>query len=746
VEIDNSWSFNNGALEGAGNGWKLGFLPDGGTYPALTRKVTNSIAAYNRASGFTSNDNDNEAVTMQLYDNIVYHNGHSSGYPGISPGFYLYNTVYPDSEELKRVLRNNLGHANEDGPVRIAEGALYTHDHNSWDSSVSVTDEDFVLLPETQEEGFALLSGPRKTDGSLPDLGGYFQIAQGSDLIDAGAVVSGYHCSTVGAHPGQNCKEWYGNAPDMGPFEYTGESQPVCVGSSTQSCSIANGVGSQSRTCVDGVWSSWGSCTLTSCNTGYTQSGNTCVAISCVGSSTQVCSIANGVGSQSRSCVDGVWSSWGTCTVVSCNSCYNQSGNTCVPATCVGSSTQVCSITNGVGSQSRTCSCGVWSAWSTCTLTSCNSCYVPSGNTCVAATCSGSSTQSCSITNGVGSQSRTCSCGAWSSWGTCTVVSCNTGYTPSGNTCVVYTPPAAGSTFIVNHSHTNITAIPVSCINKVKSDLHIAYSHTSHGSQVYTGLQALEQYNSLYAIDTNGVSGQLHFEDYYYNGFAISGACYDLSNCDNGAAGLLGPTRTFLNEARGQDINVILWSWCAIGTHNIPFYLEKMQTIMNEYENGNASHPIPVKFVFITGHAEFGGVGDPADYANTIIRNFVNNQSANAFCKLHQCILFDFSDMENYDPDNIYYLNKRLEDGLQYDCIAPYTSGTKTCTWSDEYLAKYPNSLSANLVNNYIGTCAHSPEDGESPTCKLNCALKGQAAWYMFARMVGWDGVSSTCS
>jgi len=204
IEIDNCWSFSNGALQGAGNGWKLGFLPDGGTYAPLTRKITNSIAAYNRASGFTSNDNNNEAVTMQLYNNLAYHNGYSSGYSGISPGFYLYNTIYSDAEELKRVLRNNLAHANEDGPVRIAEGALYTHSNNSWDSSLTLTDDDFILLPETQEQGFALLTAPRKADGSLPDLGDYFKLVEGSDLINRGMDVG---------------LPYSDSAPDLGPFE-----------------------------------------------------------------------------------------------------------------------------------------------------------------------------------------------------------------------------------------------------------------------------------------------------------------------------------------------------------------------------------------------------------------------------------------------------------------------------------------------------------------------------------------------
>jgi len=50
-------------------------------------------------------------------------------------------------------------------------------------------------------------------------LGDYFKLKQGSDLIDAGTIISGYHCTTEGDHPAENCKEWYGSAPDLGPYE-----------------------------------------------------------------------------------------------------------------------------------------------------------------------------------------------------------------------------------------------------------------------------------------------------------------------------------------------------------------------------------------------------------------------------------------------------------------------------------------------------------------------------------------------
>jgi hypothetical protein len=104
------------------------------------------------------------------------------------------------------------------------------------------------------------LYAPRKADGSLPDIT-FGHLAAGSDLIDKGVIILGLSYS--------------GSAPDLGAFEYSGSA--TCTGSTTQSCTITNGVGSQSRTCNAGVWSSWGACTLVSCNSGYIPSGNTCV-------------------------------------------------------------------------------------------------------------------------------------------------------------------------------------------------------------------------------------------------------------------------------------------------------------------------------------------------------------------------------------------------------------------------------------------------------------------------------------
>ncbi|MGV8171743.1 MAG: LamG-like jellyroll fold domain-containing protein [Candidatus Woesearchaeota archaeon] len=213
-----------------------------------------------------------------------------------------------------------------------------------------------------------------------------------------------------------------------------------------KSCSISGGTGFVSSNCSSGV-SSTGSCIVYSCYSGYFKSGNSCIPFNCSGPATQNCTVANGFGSQSRTCSAGVWSSWGVCTVTSCNANYVKgvSNTSCVLSSCSGSATQNCTVGVGAcrrfGVQSRTCSNNVWSAWSSCSVVA----GTPISEVCdnVDNDCDGSvdealtATQSCNVTNGFGSQSRTCNSGVWSSWGVCIVTSCNANYVISGNnTCI----------------------------------------------------------------------------------------------------------------------------------------------------------------------------------------------------------------------------------------------------------------------------------------------------------------------
>ena len=71
VETDSCWSFNNGKLGAGGHGYKLGFVRE--AILPLQRLVKNCVAAYNRQTGFTTNDNGSAyCQSVNLYNNTSY--------------------------------------------------------------------------------------------------------------------------------------------------------------------------------------------------------------------------------------------------------------------------------------------------------------------------------------------------------------------------------------------------------------------------------------------------------------------------------------------------------------------------------------------------------------------------------------------------------------------------------------------------------------------------------------------------
>ena len=89
--------------------------------------------------------------------------------------------------------------------------------------------------------------------------------------------------------------------------------------------------------------------------------------------------------------------------------------------------------------------------------------------------------------------------------------------------------------------------------------------------------------------------------------------------------------------------------------------------------------------------------------------------------RAHDKILFDFADIERYDPDGTDFLDLGTNDNCDY-------SGGN---WAIEWCSANPGSdLCASC------SCAHSQP--------LNCNLKARAFWWMMARLAGWNPVITT--
>ena len=109
---------------------------------------------------------------------------------------------------------------------------------------------------------------------------------------------------------------------------------------------------------------------------------------------------------------------------------------------------------------------------------------------------------------------------------------------------------------IIDHNCAQLSPIPESAILQARDNLHIAYGHTSHGSQLTEGMTALANQNSnligwkgdIYYWDHN-VTGCLDIHDYFREG--------DLGH--NGDTQWATDTRDYLdNDPDGVNVNLNL--------------------------------------------------------------------------------------------------------------------------------------------------------------------------------------------
>lgn len=271
--------------------------------------------------------------------------------------------------------------------------------------------------------------------------------------------------------------------------------------------------------------------------------------------------------------------------------------------------------------------------------------------------------------------------------------------------------------FIVDHNDAELSSISTAEIARAKERLHIVYQHTSHGSQLITGMSALASfpsYGDLYAWSDTGEEGALDLDDY-----GIPDGSSDLSTGDsvdgNGDTPWVVGTRALLDDSENAHVNVVMWSWCSINGHDAQRYVDNMEKLVEEYPQ--------VDFVFMTGHAE----GDGEDMTENGVH--YNNELIRAHCRENNRLLFDFADIEAHDPDGSYYWDKNMSDNLDYD------GGN----WAEEWIAANPTSdwsllTTGEGVDGFDGTsgCAHSDSPQEA---NLNCVRKGAAAWHLFTRL-----------
>jgi len=197
--LEHCWSFCNGYLsngspslpDGDGNGFKMGGSDNKDL--AHTMVLRNCLAFDNRVKGYDQNNNKG---SMTLLNCTAYRNGTN------------YSINQPlDSGQTVTVM-NCVALGAYGSLAASAEQAT-----NSWMNPFSVSTVDFISIDTNGARG------PRKYDGSLPDIP-FMRLAPGSDLIDAG--------TNVGI-------AYNGAAPDLGAYE---TEEPSAV---RESASVAAG-------------------------------------------------------------------------------------------------------------------------------------------------------------------------------------------------------------------------------------------------------------------------------------------------------------------------------------------------------------------------------------------------------------------------------------------------------------------------------------------------------------------------
>lgn len=210
VVVENSFAMGHGysnygtttPKNANGNGFKAGSSKTGNGRHLLR----NNVAWKNKAAGFYAN---HSSIGNYWYNNTAYNNGRA---------FNMWASTWDASDnrtdgviltgDKAHVMKNNIAFPNKNSYI----GGEYANgEYNTWNLNLDLSASDFLSVDDpsmtiTGQDISAMAGalGPRKADGSLPDVD-FLKLKAGSRAIDKGIDVG---------------LPYVGAAPDLGAYEY----------------------------------------------------------------------------------------------------------------------------------------------------------------------------------------------------------------------------------------------------------------------------------------------------------------------------------------------------------------------------------------------------------------------------------------------------------------------------------------------------------------------------------------------
>lgn len=249
----------------------------------------------------------------------------------------------------------------------------------------------------------------------------------------------------------------------------------------------------------------------------------------------------------------------------------------------------------------------------------------------------------------------------------------------------LFIPVGANSAIIIDHNCTDLSQIPDTWIDQVKT-MSIHYAHTSHGEQLTVGLERIEAIDPKYSVAIgystlpvesgafcifDGQSGETYIEPHLY------------WDSEEGRA----DTNSVLSN--NPTITASMWAWCCQQDWNEEADTQRYLDAMSVLEADNPG----VTFIYMTGNAQGTWGGG--------YNRFLRNNQIRDYCQANNKVLFDFADIDSW-----------------------YNGEQSTYQYA---------GLTVPVEHSHY----HGDEAGH--TTYESCGQKGKAFWWMMARLAGWD-------